>query len=210
MGREGESVAAIVLAAGRSSRMGRTKQLLPFSDSILLWRVVEAALKARLGRVVVVLGYKSGEIKAALKERIDACPRITVVCNPHFDRGMSSSIIAGLSAVEKSHDHVMILLADMPFIGTEVINLLLDHYLASDMPIGAIGVPEGIGHPVVFSRALYPELKQLQGDVGARRVVQRYPQRICLVKPTVPYDNSDIDTASDYAKARRTGHGNCA
>ncbi|MFP4086741.1 MAG: NTP transferase domain-containing protein [Desulfobacteraceae bacterium] len=201
MDRKGEQVAGIILAAGRSKRMGSAKQLLPFSDGILLGRVMEAALKARLSRVVLVLGYQAEAIKAALKERTDACPRVTVTVNPHFDRGMSSSIIAGLSVVEETHDHVMILLADMPFIGTQVINLLLERYLASDMPIGAIQVPEGTGHPVVFSRALYPELRQLEGDTGARRIVEKYSQRICLVRPTVPYNNTDIDTAADYAKA---------
>lgn len=204
MHRQKEKVAAIILAAGRSARMGQTKQLLPFSDKPLLWQVVETALKAPVARVVVVLGYQADQIQTALQDRIQGQPRVMVVYNPRFDEGMSSSIIIGLSAVEKRHDHVMILLGDMPFIRTEVIHLLLARYLSSGMPIGAMVSETGLGHPVIFSRALYPELKHLRGDVGGKPILDKYPQRICRVAPRRFYDNRDIDTASDYAKARET------
>ncbi|MDZ7698707.1 MAG: nucleotidyltransferase family protein [Deltaproteobacteria bacterium] len=203
MDRPGEKVAAIVLAAGKSSRMGRPKQLLPFSGDILAGQVVDAALKARVSSVALVLGYRANEIRDALRERIEAHPRLTVVLNRDFDRGMSTSIIAGLSAVEAAHDHAMILLGDMPFIRAKAMDDLLTRYLASGLPMGAVKLRNGFGHPVVFHRSLYPELHRLTGDVGARPILEKYRQNVLLVEPTGAYDHQDIDTVEDYARAEK-------
>lgn len=203
MDRAGKSVGAIVLAAGRSARMGRPKQLLPFSGNILAWQVVNEALKAGLSRVVLVLGYKADEIRAALKSRMRSYPRLETIVNEDFDRGMSTSIIAGLSAIETTHDYMMILLADMPFIRREVIDLLLARYLVSDKPIGAIKLKKGFGHPVVFHRRVFPELRRLQGDRGARSIIEKYGPKVCLVEPPKAYDPFDIDTREDFAKAEK-------
>jgi molybdenum cofactor cytidylyltransferase len=153
--------------------------------------------------VVLVLGYKADEIRAVLKSRIRLQSRLKAVFNPDFDKGMSTSIIAGLAAVEMTHDHMMILLADMPFVRGEVIDLLLARYLASKKPIGAIKLKNGFGHPVVFNRSVYPELRRLEGDTGARPIVQKYDQDICLVEPTLAYDPLDIDTHEDFTRAEK-------
>jgi molybdenum cofactor cytidylyltransferase len=93
----------------------------------------------------------------------------------------------------------MILLGDMPHIGSDLINLLLRQYLTSLMPIGAVRNKDRVVHPVIFAREIYPELHKLRGDVGARSLFRKYAHRLCLVHPETPYDPGDIDTPEDYA-----------
>ncbi|MBU0988865.1 MAG: nucleotidyltransferase family protein [Proteobacteria bacterium] len=203
MNRRGEKVAGIVLAAGESTRMGKIKQLLPIGDTTLIERVLGEVLISELDRVVLVLGHRAREIKESIASILPQ-PRLNIIENHQFRQGISSSIVAGISEVEKSHDHVMIFLADMPCIDGDLINLLLRRYLASGMQIGAIKGKERPGHPVIFSRELYQELQALRGDVGARSLLRKYSDRVCLVEPEKCYDSIDIDTPEDYAGFQRS------
>ena len=191
-------VAGILLAAGTSTRMGKTKQLLPLGEKTLIERVLVEALNSELDKVVLVLGYQALEIKQVIKP-VSPQPKLSIIENRRFSQGISSSIIAGLSEVEETHDHVMILLGDTPFIHRDLINLLLNRYLQSGRSIGAIKGKERPVHPVMFSRQLYPELLILQGDVGARALFTKYKDKVCLIEPERPYDAKDIDTPEDYA-----------
>jgi molybdenum cofactor cytidylyltransferase len=191
-------VAGLVLAAGASSRMGGPKQLLPFGEgTTLLGRVLNQALDSNLSRIALVLGHEAGPIKEALGP-ILAHPKLVVVCNPRYRQGISSSIIAGLSKVEETHDHVMILLADMPHITSKLINLFLRRYLDSKLPLGAVSVKGRRSHPVIFSRRFYRELHGLEGDVGAREIFDAQAGCTCLVEVDGIYDDRDIDTPEDY------------
>ncbi len=194
-----ERAAGILLAAGASERMGRTKQLLPAGGGILLERALNETLKSELDRVVLVLGHQAEEIRSALG-RVLTHPKLKVVENRQYKQGISSSIIAGLTAVEDAYDHVMILLGDIPQVDAGLINHLLRQYLDSDLPIGAVITGEKRSHPVIFSRKLYGELHGLQGDVGGKPLLDKYRSRICLVEPEADYDDRDIDTPEEYAK----------
>ncbi len=193
----GRKVAGILLAAGASARMGNLKQLLPVAGVTLVERTLTAALESRLDRLVLVLGHRAHEIERALGT-VSRDPRLTIVHNRHYREGISSSLVAGVVEIARSHDHGMILLADMPFIDGRVIDLLIKNYLNSRLPIGAIKVGERAGHPVVFRRDLFFELKALTGDVGARFLLKKYSDRVCLTAPGTDYDNRDIDTQQDY------------
>jgi molybdenum cofactor cytidylyltransferase len=125
--------------------------------------------------------------------------RLRVVENRQYQKGISSSIVAGISKVEQSCDHAMIFLADMPCIPSDLINRLLGRYLTSGMRIGAVKARGRPAHPVIFSRELYPELQDLRGDVGARSLLHKYNRSVCLVEPEGDYDTLDIDTPEDYA-----------
>jgi len=197
-----EKTAGIVLAAGASVRMGKTKQLLPAGGGILLERVLNETLKSDLDQVVLVLGHQANEIRSALKHTL-LHPKLSVVENSQYKEGISSSIRAGLTEVEH-YDHVMFLLADMPYIKSNLINLLLRRYLDSPLPIGAIEVSEKRSHPVIFSRQIYHELHQLHGDVGARSLFNKYSDRLCLVAPDEFYDDRDIDTEEEYLEFKKT------
>ena len=193
----GRKVAGILLAAGASTRMGALKQLLPVAGVTLVERTLTAALESRLDRLVLVLGHRAPEIETALSGFIPN-PKLTIVHNRHYQEGISSSLVAGVEEIAHSHDHAMILLADMPFIDHHVINLLIEGYLKAQLPMGAIKVGERAAHPVVFRRDLFFELKTLTGDVGARSLLKKYNDRVCLIEPGADYDERDIDDRADY------------
>jgi molybdenum cofactor cytidylyltransferase len=184
--------------------MGTPKQLLPVSGGVLLGRVLDHALISDLDTVVLVLGHRSQDIQRALGKILQH-PKLQVVENPHYAQGISSSILSGLQCVEKDHDHVMILLGDMPHVDAGLINLLLRRYMESSKPLGAIRLKGRRSHPVVFGRRLYGELHQLTGDVGARGLFEKYRDRACLVEPRESYDPRDVDTPEDYAALQREG-----
>ena len=190
-------VAGVLLAAGASNRMGTLKQLLPVAGVTLVERALTTALKSRLDRLVLVLGHRAPEIEAALGG-VTRDPKLTVVHNRRYREGISSSLVAGIREIDHSHDHGMILLADMPFIDHDVINLLIEGYLEAELPMGAIKIGERAAHPVVFRRDLFVELKTLTGDVGARSLLKKYNDRVCLITPGAGYDGRDIDNREDY------------
>jgi molybdenum cofactor cytidylyltransferase len=190
-------VAGLLLAAGESSRMGKPKQLLPVGGVTLLGRVLAEALSSQLDTVVLVLGHEAEAIRRALAPTLEH-PKLIVQENERYKEGISSSIIAGLSRVERSHDHVMILLADMPHITSGLIDLLLRGYLSSHLPIGAISLKGARSHPVIFHRQCYPYLHRLKGDEGAKGLFREFPDRICLVEADTCYNDRDIDTPEDY------------
>ena len=192
-------VAGLILAAGASTRMGRPKQLLPLGGLSLLDRVLEEAIRSNLDRIILVLGYQAREIKETLKTNRHHS-KLKIIENKNYRDGISSSIIAGLSEVEENYDHCMVILADMPRITSNLINLLLRQYLTSRLPLGAIKIKERRSHPVIIGRRFYDELHRLQGDVGARDLFMKYPDQVCLVEPEEDYDDKDIDTMEDYQK----------
>jgi len=203
MNRRGEKAAGIVLAAGESSRMVGIKQLLPLGEETLIERVLVQVLASRLDRVVLVLGHRAPEIHAVVTRRF-VDPRLLIIENRHYRQGMSSSIAAGISEVEGAYDHAMIFLADMPCIPGDVIDRLLERHLGSGMSIGAVQADGRPAHPVIFTREVYPDLKRLRGDVGARSLFPKYGESICLIQPEGDYDTIDIDTPEDYAEFERT------
>jgi molybdenum cofactor cytidylyltransferase len=123
-------------------------------------------------------------------------PKLSIVANPFYEAGISTSILAGLGQAEEAHDHVMILLGDMPGIRTAVIDRLIESYLASGRPLGAVCVKGRRSHPVIFGRSLYPDLRALKGDTGARPVFAAHADDACLLD--LDYDDRDIDTPKDY------------
>jgi len=192
-------VAGLLLAAGPSTRMGKPKQLLPISGGTLLGHVLDETLKSNLDKVILILGHHADNIKEVMRQNLQH-PKLKVVENREYNKGISSSIIVGVLEVKKSHDHVMILLGDMPNINSSLINLLIYKYLESNLPIGAIKIKAKRSHPVIFSSKMYHELLELRGDVGARDLFIKYNDRVCLVEPDNFYDDSDIDTPEDYMK----------
>jgi molybdenum cofactor cytidylyltransferase len=195
-----EKVAGLILAAGISSRMGKTKQLLKIGGKTLAERVLGEALKSNLDEVVLVLGYRAEAVRQVLSPSVKDA-KVRVVENRHYREGMGSSIRVGLGAVEESAAHVMIILADMPHINAEIINLLLLEYLASGKSLGAVSVRGRRSHPVILGRERFGVLRELKGDVGARRLFDAFKDEICLVEGPAAYDDLDLDTPEDYRKA---------
>lgn len=194
--------AGIVLAAGASSRMGREKQLLSVRGGTLLGRVLDACLASGLDEVALVLGHEAHRILESLARFRDR-PRLKIVVNPRYAEGMSTSLIAGLGAVEASCDRVMIVLGDMPQVTAEMIDRLRLEVAASGCSLGAVAVQGRRSHPVVIGREHFGAVHALEGDRGARDLFRDHPDDLCLVDAAEGWEASDIDTPEDYERFRR-------
>ena len=184
-------VAGLVLAAGASRRMGRPKMLLRFGAETLLARIVRAQLASALDRVVVVLGSEADAVRdgAALPEDT----RLSVVVNPGWQEGMASSLRLGAEACRAS-DAILVSLGDQPGLTPERITAVLSAW-RSGVPIVVPVHQDRPGHPVLFARALFDELRALRGDVGAREVVRRHwAEAVRVEAPPL----ADVDTEGDY------------
>lgn len=200
MNSQQERVAGLVLAAGASRRMGEPKQLLRMGDKSLLERILAEVLKSELDEVILVLGHRFREVREAVSRSLPN-EKLRIVKNDRYREGMSTSIIAGLGAVEKDTRHVMIVLADMPNITALLINHLLKRYLASGKSLGAIQIQGRRSHPVILGRARFEALCKLEGDVGARGLFDSFRGDVCLVDAPQGFSDLDLDTPEDYRKA---------
>lgn len=199
-----KSAVGLVLAAGGATRMGRPKALLPVGGETLLASIILRLLEAPLSRVVVILG---SEAQAIIREaKLPSSPHLTIVENESWREGVASSLRCAL-AVEPSAACAVVALGDQPGVEPSVVSRLLELWRCG-APL-ALPVHDGrAGHPVLFDRSLFPELRTLQGDSGAREVIRRHWEEAATVSARPLWD---IDTPADYrafaegAPARREG-----
>jgi molybdenum cofactor cytidylyltransferase len=188
-------IAAIVLAAGRSSRMGaRNKLLEPFAGKSMIALVAETALRSGAAPVIVVTGFEAPRIEAEMTG-LD----VVVAHNAAFDEGLSSSLKTGLSALPPDCDGALILLGDMPAVDSSVIGALTGAFSGRD----AICVPvhQGRrGNPVLWGRSYFVEMIQLTGDFGAKSMMTTHADRVTEVEVGSESIFADIDTPADLAR----------
>ncbi|MFZ5632483.1 MAG: nucleotidyltransferase family protein [Bacillota bacterium] len=187
-------IGAVVLAAGVSSRLGVPKQLLVYRGRPMLAVVVENLLKSPVDQVVVVLGHRADEVAVVL-----AGYRVEVVVNGAYSAGQATSLKAGLAALGGSVRAALFALGDQPLVKPQTIRLLVEQYKTS----GGIVAPffRGVrGNPVIFDRRFWPEINSLEGDVGAREVIQKHPERLHRVDVADRGVLIDIDTWEDYRR----------
>lgn len=192
---EGPRVAALVLAAGRSTRMGaENKLLLPVDGVPMALRAVMAARASRATSVTVVLGHEAGAVEAALAGSGAGFAR-----NPDPAQGMSGSLRVGITALADDIDAVVVLLGDMPRITAAHVDRLIE---AFDPAQPAIIVPEHQGrrgNPVLWPRAFFAEMCALTGDQGARGLIERHPERVVRVAVDDEAIFIDVDRPADLA-----------
>jgi molybdenum cofactor cytidylyltransferase len=191
--------AGIILAAGASVRFGQPKQLVKLRSKYLVEWVLDAALKSRLGLVVLVLGHKHQSILQALGAK-GRHPKLEVVINHDHQEGQSSSLKAGLAKVHKAYSSVMYLLADQPMINSNTIDRLLDRFHGSGKKI-CVPVFEGQrGNPTIFKRSLYEEIMMIDGDIGARDIIAENAEHVLYAKINDPLCFFDIDSPEDLKR----------
>jgi len=189
--KPGRRIAAIVLAAGRSTRMGGPNKLLAEINGRPLVRIAaEGALASQARPVIVVTGHERERVEAALSG-LD----VVKVHNPDFADGLSTSLRAGIAAVPAEADGAIVCLGDMPQVDAKLIDRLLS---AFDPEKGALVVVPTVdgkrGNPVVWSRRFFPELAALDGDTGARSLIAGYPEAVAEAPLTGNAAFVDVDT----------------
>lgn len=185
-------IGALILAAGRSSRMGRNKLLCQIKGDAMVRRPVSAALASRCVLTMVVTGYQSDDIEQTLQDQ-----PVSLVYNAKFGEGMATSLRCGLRALPQDLDGVVILLADMPHVSSEHIDRLI---AAFDPTAPAIVAPMRNGrrgNPVLWPHCYFAEMLELQGDQGARGLIELHAADAVLIEMGDDAIFADVDTEDD-------------
>jgi len=189
-------ISAVILAAGKSERMGKPKQLLRLNKFTLVEQTIGNFLNSKVSEIIVVLGYRAEEVKRNI-----AAKPVKIAMNPNYKQGMSTSIMAGLNSADSGANAIMLALADQPFIDAQTINRLVEAFDTREKGI-VIPVYEGRrGHPIIFDIKYKKELLKLRGDIGGREVIKRYSNDVLEVAVNCPGIYRDIDTESNYRHA---------
>ena len=193
-------IASIVLAAGRSSRMGlRNKLLESIGGEPMVRRVAAVAKGSGAKPVIVVTGYEAAEVGAALHGL-----GVTVILNLEYADGLSTSLRAGLSALPADIDGALILLGDMPEVEASILSLLM----ASFTGMSAICIPVRHGrkgNPVLWGSRYFPEMMELTGDAGAKPLMARHQAQLIEVEVATDSIFHDVDAPDDLARIRQAG-----
>lgn len=193
MGAPTKKIAGVLLAAGTASRLGRTKQLLPFRGSTLLGRAMENAAASDLDELIVVLGHDADRIMQSLD-----FSGVKTVINPDYSKGQGASLAKGLEAVSPSCAGALFLLADQPLVTPDMINRLIKAFQDSGAPLVIPFYRGNRGNPVLVARSLFPRLLSLSADTGARSLFDEYKASILRVEFDTDAVLVDVDTVQDY------------
>ena len=184
-------IAAIVLAAGKSTRMGDdNKLLLKFNDKAMVSHVIDQLKMSNIADIIVVTGNEYAEVRKAISQKVE------FTHNPDFKKGLSTSVKAGISALHSVCDGVMVCLGDMPYISQSVYDEILSAFLE-----GHIIVPKShgkIGNPILFSKEFFDDFQTLEGDKGARGLLKKYSEKVIKVEVGTDSILEDIDTPESY------------
>ncbi|MEI6945616.1 nucleotidyltransferase family protein [Paraflavisolibacter sp. H34] len=188
----------VLLAAGRSSRLGRPKQLLPYKGKSLLRHSLQVACATSAQTVVVVVGAAA----AAVQQEGEGS-RAQVVVNEAWQEGMAASIRQGireLLRIQPGAEGVILMVCDQPFVTTALLHDILKTHQQTGQLMVASGYGNTAGPPVFFHQTLFSELLQLQGDTGARSLIRQHARDVEVV--AFPEGHLDIDTEEDYQKLK--------
>ena len=187
-------IGLVLLAAGASRRMGQPKGLLPYGGATLIRHAAGVALASGCAPVVVVLGFAADR----LGRELDGLP-VRVVANSDWDRGLGSSIRAGVGAVvaDPAVGAVLVMLADQPRVDPAALAALVARHRADPGALVAADYGGSGGVPAIFPRAAFPALLGLPDDRGAQTLIRATPLPVVLVPGL---DLADVDTPGDYAR----------
>jgi len=190
-------ISAVVLAAGTSSRMGEPKPLVPLGDRPLLSRVLESVHGSRVEDIVLVLGDSAARVQRELPME-----GVTVVENPSYRDGMSSSLRKGIASLSPATEAFFVVLGDQPFVRSETFDALIAARRASGSRI-VLPTYGGVrGNPVLLDRSLSAEADTLTGDRGCRALHERHPTETLEVPVDDPGVLIDLDTPEEVERAR--------
>ena len=194
-------ILAIVLAAGASSRMGQAKAALPMGSTgqTVVGRVVQTLIEGGAPRVIVVAGAHIDAVRAAMPRE----SRARVIEHPGWAEGQLSSLLAGLNAIDEPLlEAIIVTLVDVPLVTAGTVAAVIAAWRAHRAPITRPVDGERHGHPVIFDRAVFEDLREADPNVGAKAVFAKHRDRIMNVNVKDPGAFEDMDTPEDYRKLR--------
>lgn len=195
-------IAAIVLAAGLSRRMGRPKMSLPWGNSTVIGHILRTLSAADVDEIYVVLGGDSGEVKQAIADVQVAKPLQTLL-NPHFaELEMVHSAQLGLKALGNRFQAALVALGDQPQMETGVVNRILAAYAETGSPLVVPSYEKRRGHPWLVARTLWPAILELKRSQTLRDFLTGQAGEIRYVDVETPSVLQDIDTPADYDRYR--------
>ena len=192
-------IPVIVLAAGRSSRMGRAKATLPAGDGhTFLTRIVQTFLDAGVDDVIVVVGHDAELIASSFSE--SGLPARFVV-NREYDRGQLSSLLAGLGVVDRPGvSAVLVTLVDVPLVSTATVRAVIERYRATRAPIVRPTSGDRHGHPLLIDRSLFDALRAAEPSTGAKPIVRAHASADGDIAIDDEGAFTDIDTDEEYRR----------
>lgn len=189
-------LAGLVLAAGTSSRMRQPKPLLPFAGSTLLERAVRTFQEAGLEEVAVVVGHEADRLRGSARALGVRC-----VENPAFERGMYSSVVAGVRSLAPEVEATFILPVDMPAVRARTVELLARVFRGAQAAVVYPMFRGWRGHPPLIGRRVFADILGCSGEGGLERVLERFDEQACAVRVLDEGVVLDLDTPADYAAA---------
>ena len=184
-------VTGLVLAAGGSRRLGEPKQLLPYGSGTLLDHALDTARASRFDQLIVAIGGSSGEVRG----RVDLS-EAQVVENPGFGEGCSSSIAAGLSALDPRAELLVLMLGDQPGVTPATVRALIAG-CGDGTVLAACLYDDGRGHPLAFGRGAFDDLRELHGDKAVWKLMEHRSDEVVEIRVSGPIPR-DVDTRADY------------
>ena len=186
---------AIILAAGKSKRMGKPKLLLPFGEKTIIETVIQNVILSKVDKILVVLGSNQDKIE----EKIKDLPIETVV-NPHFTKGMLSSVQCGFRSIPKNARAVLVMLGDQPSISSTIINKIIDKFKSTKKGVILPVNKNKRGHPVLIDIKYRDKVERLNPDIGLRELIHNHPEDIMEVELETSNILKDIDNMNDYKR----------
>ena len=197
MAIEAPRIAAVVLAAGRSTRMGSNKLLADLNGAPLIRRTVENVASWPVERVIVVTGHEAEKVEAA----IQGLP-VTTVHNADYTLGLAKSLRQAIEHLD-TDDAVLVCLGDMPLVDVEIARRLIDAFSAREGRTICVPAHNGIrGNPVLWSREHFQAMAALSGDRGAKALMEQFADRVVQVETLHDGVVTDADTPEALARLR--------
>lgn len=187
------NIGIIILAAGSSSRFGDIKQLSFYQDKTFIARAVSIA-KEVVEEVIVVLGANGEKVKEEIRDS-----EVAFTYNKYWEEGMASSIRSGVGSflqMNPDAEAAILMVCDQPFVSSELLNAMIKKHLQTGKQIIASAYQETVGTPVLFGKIFFPDLLDLRGQSGAKKIIEQNTDSIITV--AFPLGYVDIDTKEDY------------
>ncbi|UCE67585.1 MAG: nucleotidyltransferase family protein [Candidatus Zixiibacteriota bacterium] len=187
-------ISGVLLAAGKSERMGKNKLLLRFGNHTVIEESLLQLAESGLDEVIVVTGFQMERLKSLIENK--SWSNVRIVSNENYNKGRAESIKCALGNIDKRSEAVLFMVADKPSVKSSLIRKALSEFKSEAPLILYVQTPAGRGHPVIFSKALFGDLMGLGGEPTGNAIFEKYRDDTVVIEDENP--QFDIDTLEDY------------